>query len=283
MNLDTFLIPRNKLPWMITGLLCIFLLGVIDYLTGYELSLSFFYLLPICAVTWYTADKYLGLSCSIVSSITWLVADYTSGHPYTHPSMYFWNTGIRLGFFIIVTLLLSALRTSLEHQQALARTDYLTGAVNPRHFQELAQREIDRSVRYQHSLSIAYMDLDNFKAINDYFGHNIGDLVLCTVVDEIKKEIREQDTVVRLGGDEFAILFPETDQDAARIAITRVQNHLLENMQKKTWPVTLSIGVITCVKPPKTVDDLIKLADTLMYTVKNHGKNDIVQTIYHGE
>jgi diguanylate cyclase (GGDEF)-like protein len=281
MNMVAFFEKRDKPFWGITGIVLIIGLGIIDFLTGYELSFSLFYLFPISLVTWYTGRR-LGVVASIVSAITWLTADIASGHHYSNPGIYYWNSMIRFGFFIIVALLLSAHKTAHEREKELARKDNLTGAFNARFFSELLQMEIERSQRYKHPLTIAYFDLDNFKTVNDQFGHGIGDQVLYTVVNLTKRQLRKIDIVGRLGGDEFAFILPETDQVGAQVVISKIQKFLLDEMNRNNWPVTFSVGVLTCVDTPSTSEGLLKRADELMYSVKNSGKNAITYSAYPG-
>jgi len=251
-----------------------------DFLTDYEIAFSLFYLVPISLVTWF-AGKQLGVAAAIASALAWYIADVASGHLAT-PFVHYWNTGIRLSFFIIVMALLSALKTALNRADALSRVDHLTGAANARCFLNLAQNEIDRSRRYKRHFSVAYIDLDNFKTINDQFGHGKGDELLRIVVNTAKSQLRETDVFARLGGDEFALLLPETGQQGARAIIAKIQSSFSGEMQSKGWPVTLSVGLLTCIEMPRTADELIKLADNLMYTVKNNGKNAIGESVYMG-
>jgi diguanylate cyclase (GGDEF)-like protein len=253
--------------------------GILDFMTGYELASSLFYLIPISLLTW-LIGRPLGIAASLASAVVWLIADFTAGSSYSHPVVYAWNTLIRLSFFVIVTLLLSALRRSLEMERESAHTDYLTGAVNSRLFFDLLQMEIDRFKRYEHPFSLAYIDLDNFKTLNDRFGHITGDQVLCTVVSHAKRHLRKTDVVARLGGDEFALLLPETNQESAQVAISKLQSGLLEEMQQGHWPITLSIGVLTCMAAPPAKDELVKMADDLMYAAKRDGKNAIRYSTY---
>jgi diguanylate cyclase (GGDEF)-like protein len=274
MNMNAGLEKKSQLFWVIVGIVLIAGVGAIDLLTGYEIAFSLFYLIPIALITWF-AGKQLGIAASICSALAWSIADVMAGHPYPHPAIYYWNTAIRFGFFIVVALLLAALRKSLKHEQELARTDYLTGAANMHSFFDLLQREIDLSQRYKQPLTLAYIDLDNFKIINDRFGHNAGNKVLCAIVNCAKSQLRKTDIVARLGGDEFAFLLPRTDQEAAQVIISKVHLSLLDEMQKINLPATFSIGVLTSNDEPHTTDELVRMADNLMYSVKNNGKNGI--------
>jgi len=266
----------------IAGFALIVVVGVIDFLIGYEIAFSLFYLIPISLVTWFSGTR-LGVAASIASSLAWSIADIASGHVYPSPAIHYWNTGIRISFFFIVLALLSALKTALQREKELSRIDYLTGAVNRRFFLELIQKEIDRSGRYKRFLTVAYIDLDNFKTVNDQFGHSTGDEVLRIVVSAARKQLRSTDVIARLGGDEFALLLPETGQEDAQVVVSKIQHSLLDEMRKNGWSVTFSIGVLTCiVRMPGTSDELIKMADELMYSVKNNGKNSISDLVYAG-
>ena len=258
------------------------LIGGIDYLTGYEISFSLFYLFPISLATW-VSGRNMGLATSLLSAIAWFSADNLAGHTYTNPAIPYWNTLIRLGFFATVTVLLSNLRRAHQTIQTLALTDHLTGAVNARHFQALAQMEMHRLRRYQRPFTIAYIDLDNFKMVNDHYGHEAGDRVLATVTRRMRRDLRSTDVVARLGGDEFALLLPETGREDAQTVVSKVRAGLADEMQQSAWPVTLSIGVVTFLKIPATVDAAIRLADHLMYAVKTDGKNSIRYSVYEGE
>ena len=207
---------------------------------------------------------------------------FFSGKNYSQPVFYLWNAAIRFSFYIIVTLLLAELKLSREQDKNLIRTDYLTGAVSTRFFYDLLQKEIDLFQRYNHPFTVAYVDIDDFKTINDQFGHSTGDIVLRNAVTFAKNGLRKTDVVARVGGDELAILLPETDEKAAQIVISKIKKKLLGEMRKSKWPVTLSIGIMTFNATPATTKELIKLVDDLMYTVKNNKKNAISYSVYKG-
>jgi diguanylate cyclase (GGDEF)-like protein len=263
------------------GFIFIGTIGLFDLWTGYEIAFSLFYVLPLSFLAWFTGRP-IGLIASVASAVIWLWADMAAGHPYSSTWIPIWNTLIRFSFFVIVVLLLSVLKKTIEREAALARIDNLTGAVNSRFFYDLAQIEIDRLQRYRHAFSLAYIDLDNFKTVNDRWGHTTGDQVLRVVVNYIQQHIRRTDVLGRLGGDEFALLLPEADTEMARAVSMKIQAGLLEEMRVQQWPVTFSIGVLTCQVAPPSVDVLVKRADELMYTVKHGTKNAIQYASYVG-
>ena len=186
-----------------------------------------------------------------------------------------WNAATGLGFFLVVALLLTKLKKSLTSERELARTDFLTGAANPRAFYELAQMEINRARRYGHPFSVAYFDADNFKTVNDQLGHHVGSQLLIRVVEVVKRNLRTTDVVARLGGDEFAVLLPETGVAEAKAVAQKLREKLSTEMLESGWTVTFSVGLLTCADPPHTADEMIKIADGLMYEVKNGGKDAI--------
>ncbi len=236
------------------------------------ISLSIFYLAPICLSTWF-AGRFYGFFMSALSSVLWWAVNLSDYPIHISRGVYYWNTSVRLSFFLLTTYLLSELQDSLRREKQLARTDFLTGVANTRFFFEFADLEIKRAQRYRYCLTIAYLDVDNFKSINDQFGHKAGDELLKTVAQTIKSKIRSTDLIARMGGDEFVILMPETAYEPAQIVLERIQKCLREAMQQHQWEVTFSIGVVTFIKAPNSVEDLIERADNLMYYVKHNGKN----------
>lgn len=171
--------------------------------------------------------------------------------------------------------LLKSQEAALEAERKLARIDSLTGLANRRAFYEGAELERKRSLRRSRPLSIAYLDLDNFKQINDRNGHEMGDELLACVGGIMRANLRAEDLVARLGGDEFAVLLPESDYQAASLAVAKLHRILSAEMQKRCWPVGVSLGMVTFESIPENVEDMVHAADELMYTVKRDGKNRI--------
>lgn len=250
------------------------LVGALDYLTGFELSFAFFYVLPVGLAAW-SLGRRAGLITSVASAVVWAVANQLAGNPQTAIPLLVWNTGTRLGFFVVVTELMTRQRRALERERTLSRTDGLTGVLNGRAFYEVLAVEIARARRYARPLAVAYVDLDDFKTVNDRFGHATGDALLQTVAKMLLASIRRSDSVARLGGDEFAVLFPEATAGAARRAAETMRERLLAAMRAQDWPVTFSIGVLACPTCPESPDALIARADALMYDVKRATKDGI--------
>ena len=247
-------------------------IGFIDYVTGNELSLSLFYLFPIILVNWW-AGKNAGFLFSFITCAIWLVADLKSGMYFSHRFLYAWDAFIRLGVFLVLSYAIAQWRAALKREKNLAREDFLTGIFNGRAFYETSEKEIRRCHRYGHPISLVYIDCDDFKAVNDRLGHQAGDRLLATAAVTLSGAIRTTDTVARLGGDEFGVLLPETDFHSAQEMIGRIQMQLTEAIRENGWATTFSIGVASFTSPPNSVDDMIRTADGLMYSVKTNGKN----------
>jgi diguanylate cyclase (GGDEF)-like protein len=231
-------------------------------------------LLPVSVTAWFV-NRNSAFGLSVLSAFIWTISNQLAGESYSHPGIIYWNSVVRLGFFSIVSLLLTYLRQAVQKERELSRTDFLTGITNSRAFYELTSSELLRAKRYQHPITVAYMDVDNFKQINDQLGHSVGDLLLKTIAETMSKNLRRTDIMARLGGDEFVVLLPETTEKAAKIAITKLRTSLSQTMEKNRWGVTFSIGTITFYAYPSSTDELLQQVDELMYTVKTNGKNNV--------
>ncbi|MBA3563854.1 MAG: GGDEF domain-containing protein [Gammaproteobacteria bacterium] len=265
----------KQLAWNSLAALAVLLIGLADYLSGPMIAFSLFYLVPISAVAWIPGNRRGGVAVAALSAAIWFAAEFAAQGTSLTPLVLGWNGTTRLTIFVSIAVLLSAFKTSLLHERALARTDSITGVLNARAFEELAQAEIDRSRRYAHPLTAAYLDLDNFKNVNDKLGHSQGDRLLHVVATVLRSHLRQTDAVARLGGDEFALLLPETDHAAAQPVMAKLQQALRQGMRQHAWPVTCSIGAVTFDAAPDSVDELITSADKLMYLAKTAGKDRV--------
>ena len=161
----------------------------------------------------------------------------------------------------------------------LANIDSLTKSLTRRQFFNIAEIEFLRFRRYQRKLSMLVLDADNFKNINDSYGHYAGDLVLRSLSLVIFEQKRAQDTFGRLGGEEFALLLPETDLQQAKAVAERVQKTWAEtpcNVDGKIIHSTVSIGVAEAHEQDTSLDDILRRADRMMYKAKEAGRNRVV-------
>lgn len=168
------------------------------------------------------------------------------------------------------------LKKQAEHQ---ARTDYLTGLFNRRQFVELAERELARAIRFKRSLTLLMIDIDQFKAINDTWGHSIGDVVLRNVSHLLRNTLRNVDIFGRTGGDEFAAVIVETDEDdaieVARRLCSTVADALIVPQGTRLIPVTISTGLSQLKGRNINLDNFLKEADRAMYAAKEAGRNRV--------
>jgi len=256
------------------------LIGFIDLLSGSDFSFAPCYLISPSLAAWYLSKEW-AFFISLLNSTLWLWVDFSSGRYSPIFPVYAWNFTSRLIFLVVVVILISSIRTSLDHEKLLSRTDSLTAALNSRSFRETLTQEIDRSIRYQHPLTLVYLDIDNFKLVNDRLGHKAGDEVLSAVAKEIQRSIRQTDILGRLGGDEFAILLIEAGPDAALNTVTKIRANLTRVIKRNDWPISLSFGVLTSIHDFCQAEKMVKLADELMYSVKKSTKNDAAFAIYN--
>lgn len=245
--------------------------GLVEYASGPEVSTSILYLAPVGLAAWYCGGAW-GRLAALESAAAWYIVDAALGTPYTYAVIPFWNALVRLAFFLIVEDLLRRLHEQLEQEQELAHTDARTGLANIRRFQEVLEIEVARVRRTTRPLSLAYVDLDDFKAVNDRFGHAEGDRLLEVVAACMRVNTRDVDLVARLGGDEFALLLPETDERQAREVMGKLRRLLQAEIARGGWNVGFSVGVVTTARAPEDAAALVRSADQLMYEVKRGGK-----------
>jgi diguanylate cyclase (GGDEF)-like protein len=132
--------------------------------------------------------------------------------------------------------------------------------------------EAQRSHRHLYPLTLVYLDVDDFKAVNDIYGHQTGDKMLVQVAQTLKQSVRSHDVVARFGGDEFTLFLPQTDFTQAQAVLARTSEQLNTLKQQCHWPIGYSIGAMTFLTVPPSVDFMIAQVDHLMYDIKHHGK-----------
>ena len=163
--------------------------------------------------------------------------------------------------------------------EAQSRTDDLTGQYNRRHILVELEREVERAVRYGRHLSGMMIDIDDFKSVNDQYGHLAGDQVLKDLVDIIEKSLRKIDILGRYGGDEFLVILPESTPDVACLVAERIRQNVAEHdfrIHEATLRLTVSIGLISFEDVQEiNQTTFIEQIDQAMFQAKHLGKNQI--------
>jgi diguanylate cyclase (GGDEF)-like protein len=178
--------------------------------------------------------------------------------------------------------LLIQLDQAHEQMRLISHTDHLTGAYNRRHFMERLLDEVEKSVRSGAPFSVALIDVDNFKAVNDVHGHLAGDEVLRALVKACMSQVRANDTFARFGGEEFAVLLPGTDVSQAMQWLERLREHVAQlrvELPEATLSITVSIGLASprLAQPVAAahINAALRLADEALYRAKREGKNRV--------
>ena len=256
---------------LLTGL--IFLANVA---TPGTIKLGLLYLVPLLLVTWYDSALW-AVVLTLVTVVLRLQVEFVQV-PGDSLTIAMLNQLTYVAVAGIVIFAFRHIRRTQEQLQDLAIHDSLTRVRNTRSFTERLAEELKRSRRYSRPLALLYLDLDDFKAINDSRGHQTGDAVLKLVADAIRREIRQADVLGRLGGDEFAVLMPETDGPLAEAAAARLALGIRAVFQGNP-PVTASIGVVSCSTSEASPDDVLRQADRAMYEAKRKGKDQAVKVV----
>jgi diguanylate cyclase (GGDEF)-like protein len=193
---------------------------------------------------------------------------------------------------VVYPILAARMRTALRLKQAtmeleimnhelrrLATTDPLTRLSNRRHFFSLANAEFSKAQRHNRPLSIIMMDVDEFKMLNDTYGHAAGDKALDILADCCREAVRESDLVGRIGGEEFAICCPDADLQGASVIAERIRTtceRRVVSFGERTFTFTVSLGVTCRAKNDSNFDDMLNRADQLLYQAKGAGRNKAV-------
>jgi diguanylate cyclase (GGDEF)-like protein len=187
---------------------------------------------------------------------------------------------IRVSSMLRIKVLTDQLARANAQLAELAVTDALTGLYNRRYLYQQIEREFARAQRYKRPLACLMLDLDHFKAVNDTYGHQVGDRVLTLVGDVLRASLRNTDMAARFGGEEFVILAPETPAEACLVVAERIRSRIAEQSAAANGEiprVTVSIGVCTTEHPQASVqDELVRLADEALYRAKESGRDRVV-------
>jgi diguanylate cyclase (GGDEF)-like protein len=272
--------PRAMVRQLAVIVFCLALVAGIawlEHVTGPYLSFGILYILPVAVCGWWLGLTH-GLLVALASAAAGSVIERVDNSEFPAIALV-WNGVVRFCTLALITSLLARLHGSMRRERLLARTDPLTGAANGRSFYEAMAREAEVAREKSQPLSLAYLDLDDFKIVNDRLGHAAGDEVLKHFVNTILDEVGTEGLVARVGGDEFALLLPATGPQRAAELTRRVHQRSLEEFRRHDWNVTVSIGSVTFLKPRWDVDRMIQYADALMYAAKKAGKSRVESNI----
>ncbi|MCA8913773.1 MAG: diguanylate cyclase [Planctomycetes bacterium] len=279
----------RKLAILCLALAMVVVFGWLDYLTGEDVRSALFYVIPIVFVAWSIERRYVVL-IALSSGVAWGLAE-ASVHGAELNLVSTWNETAALVLFLVVGLAIATLRRErdqlkaansrihdlLDLEERISRTDVLTGLPNSREFMERLTPEVARCHRDNKPLCLLYLDLDNFKRVNDRFGHLAGDEVLKRVAEALRKQLRASDVPARLGGDEFAALLWQTSAEGAAQIGQRMVDAVVEiGSDYAGSELGASIGVVWYDNPPSDVKEVVKRADNAMYDAKKSGKRRTV-------
>jgi len=182
---------------------------------------------------------------------------------------------------LVIASQFTQMSLQFEREKRFARHDELTGLQNRRAYIESGRFEVARARLNDSSLAVMFLDLDNFKQLNDSRGHHVGDVALRTVARALQGSLRSSDILGRLGGDEFCILLTDIDYEN----MTRIGHQILDNIQKAMLefpPVSVSIGATWFEVADQSIEEMIMITDELMYEVKVQGKSNIFFRVFDG-
>ncbi|WP_323137453.1 GGDEF domain-containing protein [Paraliomyxa miuraensis] len=269
-------LPRSRLTptVVLAAILGVAAIGVVDYATGIEIRVFPLYYLPISIAAWWSGHR-AALGVATLSAIAWLASNDLAGQR-TGPWIDTINFCMQLGSFALVGALIARLHSAYTRERALGHTDPLTGLLNSRGFFDQVPRALALAHRHEQPLTVAYLDLDNFKQVNDTLGHAAGDDVLREAASILAAGLRRGDFAARLGGDEFALVLPQTDEAGARHVLERLHHELQDGVRRHCEVAGTSMGAVAFAHPPEDVDELLRRADRVMYAVKAAGRGRVV-------
>ena len=251
----------------------ILFLGALRIANDAELTFVSLALLPVLVIAWIDGRRN-GLFAALLASAMWAVSDMAQEREFSAQWIPWANMATRLVTYSLAALLVAQVRLQFEREHERATRDVLTGLHNRRAFLEAGDSEVDRAKRYAHPLAVVFLDLDDFKHLNDSRGHDAGDAALRATATGLLGVLRSSDRVARLGGDEFAVLLPETRYDAAVEAGRKIS--LAVNAALAGFPpVRTSVGVAWFADADRLFPAMLKAADELMYEIKESGKDDM--------
>jgi diguanylate cyclase (GGDEF)-like protein len=264
--------PFVVLPGMV---LLTLMIGWGDYQTGFA-SIAPFYLLPVTVACWVFGTG-AGVGLAMLAAVANIVAEWAifSSRMGIPNWLSVWNGMARMVIYLVFALILSGFHKRLTRERRVARIDPHTGLANARAFYERIEGEIEKAEALGLPLSVFFIDLDNFKRVNDEKGHAVGDRLLAQIGHAASGMLGDGGFIARFGGDEFIVVMTGRDGPASLQAAHDMVSALKSATRTFDIPQTYSVGVYTAMPPLPSGVDLLKKADALMYQAKENGKDRI--------
>ena len=268
--------PARARDWAVLAA-SILAVGWIDWITGTDIRVLAVYFIPMAFAGWRFKRRGAALGAA-GAAIVWLLAQYSGGVLYAHRAIWVINLFTQGVAFLTVGGLVAVLAERLEAEKLLSRTDALTGLLNRRGLADQAGPALALCRRHAWPVSLACIDLDNFKRANDRHGHAAGDRVLVACAEVLTAALRTGDLSARLGGDEFAVLLPETRLDQAITRMDSIRRQLAAHDALRSVGVSATVGVVTDERASMAIDALLAGADRRLCEGKKRGKGQVFAT-----
>jgi diguanylate cyclase (GGDEF)-like protein len=255
-------------------------IGIADEITGPEVVLTLLYLAPVWFASWFLGAR-PGVVVALAAAIAWWAADVATRLYTPRPVVVVANVALQLTLFAAAAAMSAHVRRRRDRASTLVRTDALTGLLNRRGFLEVARRESARSARSGRSLTVALLDVDGFREINDTRGQEAGDRLLAAMGAALRASLRAVDASARLAGDEFAVLLPDSEPSSVEPVLDRLRLVLMQAAAEKGAPLTLSLGAATFPRPPVTLDEMLRAPARMLAAARMNGgggfRHDVVE------
>jgi diguanylate cyclase (GGDEF)-like protein len=248
-------------------------IGIADLLAPGQVSLAVFNVIPLFVATMRLGRK-AGLPLATIAAFSWFLSEVVHREAHGLSTLFGWDLTSRLLFFWVIAELAHQLRKALELARHEGRTDPLTGLLNRRAFFEHAEAALRSSRESSEPLAVAYVDIDDFKTVNDTLGHETGDTLLRALGHTLRGSARRGDVVARLGGDEFAVLLLSTGLVEARAVGCKLEALIAETLASTKISAGASIGVSVASGGTPNVDALLHAADSAMFHAKRERKEN---------